>query len=438
MINEKKTVAAATLGCKVNAYDTEAVLELFRDRGYKVLDFAEAADVYIVNTCTVTGISDKKSRQMIRRAAQKTPGAVIVAMGCYAQTNAGEIAKIPGVDIVCGTKDRSGIPDLVEKYVKTSVVLSTVSDYDNNASFERLTLTGLSGRQRAFLKIQEGCDNFCSYCIVPFARGPVRSRPLDDIVDEAKAVAKNGIKEVVVSGISIASYGRGTGFTLADVLNALSGVEGLKRIRLSSIGPEAVTEGFLAAIKALPKICPHFHLSLQSGSISVLKRMNRMYDDAAYTEAVRAVTEAVPQAAVVADVIAGFPGETEKEFEESYRFIETLGLAGLHVFPYSKRPGTAAAEFPGQVDKKTKDERAAKLLALSRVLEDKFIKASIGETHEVLFEKNLGGCIFEGLTPNYITVRVESDVSIVNEILPVVITRGFRGYATGCPEFSGV
>lgn len=433
----RKTIAAVTLGCKVNTYDTESMLEQFRAAGYETADFDSLADVYLINTCTVTNVSDRKSRKMIRRAAAKNPDAVVIVAGCYAQTKAEEAAAIPGVSIVLGTKDRSAVVALVRRFTEERGIINAVTGYnihEDKSGFESLPVAGLTGRTRAYIKIQEGCENFCSYCVIPYARGPVRSRPLSDIDAEARRLVASGTKEIVVSGISVASYGKdlGDGCDFNAALRTVASAAGDGRVRLSSVGPGVVNDGFLRTLEEFPSVCGHFHLSLQSGSDRVLRSMNRRYGAADYAAAVERLRRVRPDAAITTDIIVGFPGESEQDFMESYNFAKSLGLAALHVFPYSRREGTAASKLPmsEEVPAAVKSQRTDRLLALGTELKSAFIAKANNSVADVLFEEILDGAA-KGLTGNYIEVRVQSDENLVNRTLPVKITECFGDYARG-------
>lgn len=412
-----KKIAALTLGCKVNAYDTKAMLEIFSGRGYEIVDFGEVADVYLVNTCTVTSLSDKKSRQMLRRARKRSPQAVVVAAGCYAQVSPEAILAMDEVDLVVGTKDRLQIVDIVEQYNHELGQASLVEDIMTERRFEPLTVAKQENRTRAFLKIQEGCDQYCSYCIIPYARGHIRSRSLDAVETEAQHLAKSRYKEIVLAGIHIASYGKDLGNT--DLLAAISRVhevEGLRRIRMSSIEPGIVTPEFVRDISRLPKICPHFHLSLQSGCDRTLSRMNRKYTTTQYRVAAKLLREAIPNIALTTDIIVGFPGETDDDFNRSYQFVEEVGFARIHVFPYSPKEKTLAASFEDQIPVAIKNVRAAKMLALGEKLSREFLERYIGKELEVLYETEPLSGVYEGYSENYITVRTESKNHLINEI----------------------
>lgn len=420
-MTENKKVAALTLGCKVNLYDTEAMLELFKKKGYELVEFSEKADVYIVNTCTVTNFGDKKSRQMMRRAKKNSPEAILVACGCYAQVAPEEVSKIEEVNLIIGTKDRANIVNIVENYSSSKGTESCVSDIMLEREFEELTVESLSDRQRAYLKIQEGCDRFCTYCIIPFARGPVRSRSIQSIMEEAKRLSENGYKEIVLAGIHVASYGKDLGnINLVSVLEKIHEIDGIKRIRFSSVEPTVITEAFISALKTMPKVCEHFHLSLQSGCDNTLKRMNRRYTAGEYENAVHLLRENFPDVGITTDIIVGFPGETDEDFKESMAFAKKMKLSKIHVFPYSPKVGTKAALFEGQIPEKIKHERAALMGEAGEKLQIDFLKSFIGRELEVLYEEEKDG-VFSGHASNYINVRTKSGKSITNEILKVKI-----------------
>ena len=419
-----KTVAGTTLGCKVNFYETEAMLALFAQKGYEIVDFNEPADIYIVNTCTVTNLGDKKSRQTLRRAKKQNPDALVIASGCYAQVAPEEVARVEGVNLIVGTKDRAQVVAVAESCLRDGAAqTNAVTDVRHERVFEPLSVDRLQERHRAFLKIQEGCDRYCAYCIIPYARGPVRSRPLTDVVEEVKRLAANGYKEVVLSGIHVASYGKDLdNMDLLRALEAVHEVDGIARIRMSSVEPTIVNDEFAVAAASMPKLCNHFHLSLQSGCDRTLQRMNRRYSAQDYRRAAETLREHIKGVALTTDVIAGFPGETDADFEESYTFIETLGLTRLHVFPYSAKKGTPAAVYSDQIPKTIKEERAKKLSDLSENLHRTFIQQYVGKNVEVLFEKTTDNVLFEGHTTNYIRVLAKGSEADLNTIRTVRIT----------------
>lgn len=402
-----KTVKFYTLGCKVNSYETAAMEELFRGKGYTVTE-EEKADVIVVNTCTVTGTGAQKSRQMVRRARRLNPDAVVAMVGCLPQAEPEEAYRIEEADIIAGTSDKGRIVELVEEYRgKKLHCVCAPSD-----SFEPLRAVRQE-QTRAVLKIEDGCTNFCSYCMIPYARGKVRSKPLAEVAEEAAAQAAQGYTEIVLTGIHLGSYGRDTGDTLLDAIRAVHEVEGIKRIRLGSLEPRTVDEAFVKAIADLPKVCPHLHLSLQSGSDSVLKRMNRRYTAKEYLEACERARE-IPSMSITTDLIVGFPGETEEELVESLLFAETAGLTRMHIFPYSKRKGTPAATMQGQIPKAEKERRARIAKKTSDRLAYEFHYDMLEEEAEVLFEETKDG-IARGYTANYVRVAVPCEEALTGE-----------------------
>lgn len=414
-----KKIAFTTLGCKVNMYDTEAMLELFAQKGYEIVEFDDFADIYVINTCTVTNFGDKKSRQIIRRAKRQNPQAIVVATGCYAQVAPDEVEKIQGINIVIGTKNRSEIVEIVEKYTAEQGVVNAVSSIMKEKEFEPLSISKLKGRTRAYLKIQEGCNRFCSYCIIPYARGPIRSRNPQEVIDEVKLLAENGFKEVVLSGIHVASYGVDKGTSLIEIVKEVGKIQGIERIRFSSMEPNYVTEEFVREMKAIPKVCDHFHLSLQSGCDKTLKNMNRRYTSQEYAEAVERLRGAYPEVAITTDIIVGFPQETEEDFEESCNFAQKIKLAKIHSFPYSPKRGTVAEKMSGQLSNEVKSERSNAMIEVSNQLNRDFLSSMLGKTRPVLFERNIGDNLYEGHTTNYIRVVAKSEENLKNMIVDV-------------------
>ncbi|CAH2214127.1 tRNA (N(6)-L-threonylcarbamoyladenosine(37)-C(2))-methylthiotransferase MtaB [Tepidibacter aestuarii] len=412
-------VAFYTLGCKVNQYETEAMTELFKKASYEVVDHEEYADVYVINTCTVTNMSDRKSRQFIRRSKKINPNSIIAVVGCYSQVAPEEILDIEEVNVVMGTNDRKKIVEIIEGINKQDKI-STVDDIMKVREFEEMQIKEVRGKTRAFLKIQEGCDRFCSYCIIPYARGPVRSRLLDNISSEVKDLASNGFKEIVLTGIHVASYGKDLGdVTILDVLKEIHKIDGIERIRLSSVEPLLMSDEFIDEIASMEKICPHFHLSLQSGCDETLKRMNRKYNTNQYRSIVKNLREKIKHVAITTDVIVGFPGEGDDEFETTYEFLKEIELSQMHVFKYSPRKGTPAASMKDQIDPKVKQTRSEKLMNLSNENNKKFMERFLNDTVTVLFETKLQNGYYEGLTSNYIRVLVKTDDNIEGKILNV-------------------
>ena len=418
-----KKVAFYTLGCKVNQYETEAMLELFEKEGYEKAETEDYADVYVINTCTVTHMSDRKSRQYIRRMKKKNPDAIIAVVGCYSQVSPEEILSIDEVNLVMGTNDRKKIVEEVKK-IDASRKVSTVDDIMKVKAFEEIEINKTNGKTRAFLKIQDGCDRYCSYCIIPYARGRVRSRDLESIVKEVENLAANGYKEVVLTGIHVASYGKDikdSDIKLLDVIKQINDIEGIERIRLSSVEPILFTDEFVEAVSAMDKVCPHYHLSLQSGCDETLKRMKRRYTTEEYKAIVDRLRAAIPNVSITTDVIVGFPGETNEEFDKTYEFLKDIELTHMHVFKYSPRKGTPAATMENQVDPQMKQFRSEKLLNLNKENFNKFGQKMLDKEFNVLFEQKVGDNKYEGLTENYVKVIVESDNDISEQILKVKI-----------------
>ena len=417
-----KTAAFCTLGCKVNQYETEALEELFRSAGYEILPFSEKAQVYVINTCSVTHIGDAKSRRMIRRARKTNPEAVIAVTGCYAQTAPEEVLAIEGVNIVIGTQDRRRIVEKVEALNDTSKI-NDVYDIMHTHDFEELNITHYEHRTRAFIKIQDGCSQFCSYCIIPYARGPVRSRREGDILAEIRELVKNGYTEFILTGIHVAAYGHDLECSsLEKLINEVDKIEGVRRIRLSSIEPMTLDKDFVAAISHAEKLCPHFHISLQSGCDETLRRMNRHYTTEEYMEIVDGLRSAFKDAAITTDIMTGFPGETDEEFAQTEEFVKKVGFADAHVFMYSQRRGTPAARRDDQIDPQVKDARSKRIIEITRESRRKFLEGYLGKTAEVLFEQPVRGGYFEGKTANYITVHVKTDEQLNRQYLNVRLT----------------
>ncbi|WP_138204754.1 tRNA (N(6)-L-threonylcarbamoyladenosine(37)-C(2))-methylthiotransferase MtaB [Haloimpatiens lingqiaonensis] len=419
-------VAFATLGCRVNMYETEAMMEKFIKEGYKVVDFEEFADVYVINTCTVTNTGDKKSRQIIRRAKKKNEDSIVAVVGCYAQIAPEEISSIEGVDIILGTRNKGDIVYWVNRVKEEKSQMVVVEEVLKNNVFEDLNIEEYQDKTRAFLKIQDGCNRFCSYCLIPFARGAVCSKKPERVLEEVKKLSEHGFKEIVLSGIHIASYGNDLegNWNLVRILEEINKVEGIERIRIGSIDPTFFTEEVIKKVASLEKMCPHFHLSLQSGCDETLKRMNRKYTTEDYRNSVCNLRKYIKDVSITTDIIVGFPGETEEEFNATYNFLKEIELSKMHVFKYSPRKGTKAAEMPNQVDGNVKEERSTKVILLDKELENKFISKFVGREMQVLFEqcvdenKNL----YEGYTENYIKVLMESKEDLRDKIVKVNIT----------------
>ena len=413
-------VAIYTLGCKMNQYETQAMEQLLRRKGHQVVDFSQEADAYVVNTCSVTAVSDQKSRKVLHRVRRERPGAVLAVCGCYPQTHVEDVRKLD-VDLIAGTGDRAGFVDLLEQAVEERRPLELVDRSFDRRSFEVLPAGGMENRTRAMLKVEDGCVNFCSYCIIPYARGPVRSLPLDKAVEQAAQLKAEGYREIVITGIEISSWGRDlkNGLTLIDLMEAISAAAPGVRIRLGSLEPRTVTEEFCRRAAALPDLCPQFHLSMQSGCDDTLKRMNRKYGTARYLESVELLNRFFDRPAVTTDMIVGFPEETEEEFAKTLDFIRRCGFAQMHIFPYSIRPGTPAAEME-QVPKAVKEDRARRAAAAAADMHRAYLEGCVGRTYPVLFEQPRDGR-FSGHAPNYMEVLVEG-TDLHNQVKNVRIT----------------
>ncbi|KUK12144.1 MAG: MiaB-like tRNA modifying enzyme [Moorella sp. 60_41] len=433
-----KRVALTGLGCKVNQNELEALKGLFRSAGYQVVPFEEPADVYVVHTCTVTHLSDRKSRQMIRRAVRNNPEAVVAVTGCYAQVAPEEIMGIPGVDVIVGTRDRARLVELVEEARRTGKVVNAVRQPEKGEAFEELPVTQVS-RARAFLKIQEGCEEYCTYCIVPYARGPLRSRAPQRVVEEVQRLVAAGYQEIVLTGVHTGAYGRDLpgGVDLDYLLRQLLQVPGLGRLRLSSIDPLDFTPGLIRTLTEREGICPHFHIPLQSGDDFILRRMGRKYTAAQYLELLDRIRERRPRAAITTDIIVGFPGEKEEHFRRTLEVVQRAAFARLHAFPYSPREGTPAASMPDQVPAEVKKERMARLLDLGKSLEEAYAGDFLGETLDVLVEEQVQGeeDLWEGHTGNYLVVRFRSPGDWTGRLVPVVLEEWREGRLWGkvCP-----
>ncbi len=414
-------VAIYTLGCKVNQYETQAMEQELRRRGHTLVPFDGPAEAYIINTCSVTAVSDKKSRQMIRRCRRQNPGAIVCACGCYTQTHSAE-AKALDIDLLGGSAGRMAFLDALEQVYTQRRRVVQLDDALGRREFEPLSAGGMESRTRAMLKIEDGCQNFCTYCIIPFARGPVRSLPIPEALREVERLRREGYREVVLTGIEISSWGQDlpTGETLIDLLEAVSAAAGDMRLRLGSLEPRTITEDFCQRAARLPNLCPHFHLSLQSGCDATLKRMNRRYDTARYAQSCRLLRQYFDRPAITTDLITGFPGETEAEFAQTLDFIRECAFAEMHIFPYSIRPGTKAAAMP-QVPGPVKDDRAARAAALAAELHRAYLADCVGKTYPVLLEQPDSEGRFTGHAPNYMAVAVPGE-GLHNVIKSVEIT----------------
>lgn len=421
------TVAFHTLGCKVNHYETEGIWNMFKKEGYERTDFDHSADVYVINTCTVTNTGDKKSRQVIRRAVRKNPEAVVCVTGCYAQTSPGEIMEIPGVDVVVGTQNRKSMIPLIEEHQETRLPVNGVKNIMKNRVFEEMDVPAFTDRTRASLKIQEGCNNFCTFCIIPWSRGLLRSRQPEHVLEQAQKLVDAGYKEIVLTGIHTAGYGEDlTDYNFARLLRDLeTQVHGLKRIRISSIEASQVTDEVIEVLDQSEKIVRHLHVPLQAGSDSVLSRMRRKYSTAYYKEKIDKIKKALPHLAITSDIIVGFPGETEEEFLETYRFIQNIQYAELHVFPFSRRTGTPAAQMDNQVPKEEKERRVSEMIELSNQLAKEYASPFEGEVLEVIPEEESDDYpgYLSGYSDNYLKVSFQGDASLIGSIVRVKITK---------------
>lgn len=417
-----KKAALHNLGCKVNAYETEAMQHLLEEAGYEIVPFTQKADVYVINTCSVTNMADRKSRQMLHKAKKNNPDSIVVAAGCYVQTSEKEVLNDLSVDIVIGNDRKHDLVRLLEEYSLDSVN-DTVDDInDGKHDFEELFIDQTKEHTRAFIKVQDGCNQFCSYCIIPYARGRVRSRRFENVIAEVERLAANGFKEVVLTGIHLSSYGvdfeEATG--LLELIQAVNAVKGIERIRLGSLEPKIVTEHFASELSKLDKICPHFHLSLQSGCDATLKMMNRKYTTKEYERGCELLRKYFVHPAITTDVIVGFPGETEEEFEQTKAYLEHIHFYEMHIFKYSKRKGTRAAVMPDQIDEQIKAARSEKLIALGHDMSEEFRKFYIGKNEEVLFEEKavIGDKeYFVGYTKEYVKVAKKTDENLENQIV---------------------
>ena len=421
-------IAIYTLGCKVNQVETQAMERELLGRGYRLVEFDGPADAYIVNTCTVTGVSDKKCRNIIRRARKRAPEGVVAVCGCYAQTDPKAVGRL-GADLVSGSAGRLAFLDRLEELLKAKgEQVVCVDNALSRRDFERLPAGGAAGRTRAMLKVEDGCVNFCAYCIIPYARGPVRSLPLEEAAGEARRLAAEGYREVVLTGIEISSWGRdlGAGDGLISLVEGVCAAAPGLRVRLGALEPRTITEDFCRRAAALPNLCPHFHLSLQSGCDATLARMNRKYDTERYYHSVKLLRDNFEDPGITTDLITGFPGETGEEFAQTLAFLEKCAFTAMHVFPYSRRPGTPAADMPGQVPREEKEERARRAIALGAGMERRWLEGQVGRVLPVLFEEEKGG-LWQGHAPSYALVRAQGE-NLHNQLLSAKIT-GVEGSA---------
>lgn len=405
---KKRTAALHNLGCKVNAYETEAMQQMLEEAGYEIVDFSQPADVYVINTCSVTNMADRKSRQMIHRARKQNPDAAVVAAGCYVQTAGEEIKQDLSIDLLIGNNKKTELLPMLEQFFAEHTHTVDVIDINDGVSdYEEMHLTRTGEHTRAFLKVQDGCNQFCSYCIIPYARGRVRSRDPQSVYEETRTLAQNGYHEIVLTGIHLSSYGVGESFGLLELIRMVHDIPGIERIRLGSLEPRIITEEFVARLRALPKVCPHFHLSLQSGCDATLQRMNRKYTTEEYAHSCELLRRAYGHPAITTDVIVGFPGETEEEFAQTEQFLQQIRFYEMHVFQYSKRHGTRAERMPDQVPEPIKKERSARLLALEAAQSKEYRDYYIGKQQTVLFEEAVeidGARYMVGFTPEYVRV----------------------------------
>ena len=434
----KKRAALHNLGCKVNAYETEAMRQLLEEDGYEIVPFEPGADVYVINTCTVTNIADRKSRQMLHKARKMNPDAIVVAAGCYVETADGGVEKDPAIDIILGNNQKNQLVSVIRDFEQKragkraeepSGVMTKKIDINHTKEYENLIIDRTENRTRADIKVQDGCNQFCTYCIIPFARGRVRSRDTQDVLQEVRALAASGCQEIVLTGIHLSSYGvdLGEGMDLTALIEAVHEVDGISRIRLGSLEPGIVTEKFAYTLAELPKVCPHFHLSLQSGCDTVLKRMNRRYTSGEFREKCELLREAFTLPALTTDVIVGFPGETEEEFAVTEEFLRQIKLYETHIFKYSKRQGTRAAVMPDQVDEQVKAFRSERLIALGEENRLAFEESWMGREAEILFEEKntiAGKEYFTGYTKEYIRAAVLADRDYANETVRGILTAG--------------
>ena len=420
-----KKAALHNLGCKVNAYETEAMQKMLEDAGYEIVPFSDVADVYVINTCSVTNMADRKSRQMLHKAKHKNENAIVVATGCYVQTKEEEALKDLAIDIVIGNNKKHELIDRINAFEKNGENADVIDINDNKREFEELFIEETAEHTRAFIKVQDGCNQFCSYCIIPYARGRVRSRKISNVIEEVKRLAGNGFKEVVLTGIHLSSYGIDCEDSLLNLIKEVHKIDGISRIRLGSLEPKIITEEFVKELSKLPKICPHFHLSLQSGCDETLKRMNRKYTTSEYENGCNILRKYFDHPAITTDVIVGFPGETEEEFNNTKEFLERIHFYEMHIFKYSKRQGTRAATMENQVPEEIKTKRSAQLISLGNEMSKEFRDYYLGQEQEVLFEEKTiinSKEMYIGYTKEYVKVAVESERMLENQLVKGKIT----------------
>lgn len=416
-------IAFYTLGCKVNQYETQILRQLFSANGFTLVDVEQPADIFVINSCTVTSSGDKKTRQMMRRFKRNNPGAVIALTGCFPQAFPDAAALLPEADVITGAYNRHGLLQAVLKACQTGERVVDIMPHQRGEAFEEMSAGSFLERTRAYVKIEDGCERYCAYCIIPKARGPVRSKPLDAIVAELKGLAGSGYREVVFVGINLPSYGKDLGLRLIDAVEAAAGVEGIERIRLGSLEPELLSDEDIERMSRIPKLCPQFHLALQSGSDATLKRMNRHYDCAEYARIAQSLRRHFENASVTTDLMVGFPGESEEDFLESAAFVQKMELAKVHVFAYSVREGTRAAAMPDQISQSVKEERSRRMIEICRQTRLAFLRSQVGKTCRVLFEQMGPDGLYQGYSENYTPVRVKSQSALHGKILCVKITK---------------
>lgn len=422
----RKKVALHNLGCKVNAYETEAMQQMLEEEGYQIVPFAPGADIYIINTCTVTNIADRKSRQMLHKAKKMNPNALVVAIGCYVQAAGKDLEKDAAIDLVIGNNKKKDLIPILKSFDQKEQAGEEILDIGSVREYERLSIDKTSEHTRAYIKVQDGCNQFCSYCIIPYTRGRVRSRSLEDVTDEVKRLANNGCLEVVLTGIHLSSYGMDLHTNLLELILAVHQVEGIQRIRLGSLEPRIITEDFVKTLKGLSKICPHFHLSLQSGCDATLKRMNRRYTTQEYLKGCELLRRHFSHPAITTDVIVGFPKETEEEFAQTKAFLETVRFYETHIFKYSRRKGTKAAEMDGQVPDQVKAQRSGILLSLGEENRRRFEQELVGQKTEVLFEEQVclqGEHFWVGHTKEYVKLAAKSEEHLENRLAVVNVAQ---------------
>lgn len=413
-----------TLGCKVNQYESQLMSEMLKNSGFILSENKNKADITVINTCTVTAVSDAKNRKIIRKARRENPDGVIVLTGCMPQAFPDRVSDFEDCDIVLGNKRREALVPLIDEFLRTRAKIVSIEPHDNkNAEYEQLTVKSFDGHTRAFMKIEDGCNRFCSYCVIPYARGRVRSKNPDELLREVKALSASGYKEIVLVGINLSAYGQGESFDLADAVDIACSVDGIERVRLGSFEPEMMYKSLIERFSKQKKFCPQFHLSLQSGCDATLKRMRRQYDRAEYMRIVNDLRQSFENPAITTDVMVGFAGETDGEFAESLDFVESVGFAKVHVFPYSRRKGTLADKMDGQVDPRVKDDRSKKMIKISEQGRRAFLNSQLGRTESVLVERKREGGYFEGYTMNYTPVRIFSEKALTGKIVDVKLTR---------------